>query len=695
MDENRVKIECGPVTLVYVIKETSVEWTMLPTASAEKFTAIKRQKFDSLIQVKVVGDDYPKGFVTGHSMRNSQTVKKLRFIDQIISEQNGKRIETHLTDTSHHLYKHIAIWRAGTQVIETYCEVQNLAQNPLTLEMLSSFSLSMLSPFATRNKLGQLELTRYHSKWSFEGRRECRPIEEFQLEPSWKPSGVGSLKFGQVGSMPVRDFFPYVAVTDVSHHVTWAVTFDAPGSWQMEGYRLDEDLALSGGLADRDFGQWVKTLDSGETFATPHAFLTVVAGDETKASQVLQELARLEWQQTVKKTEKDLPIVFNEFCTTWGNPSEASIKTTAHFLKDQGINYYVIDAGWYADEQHGWEKSHGDWQVNATQFPNGLSQALHIIRDNGLIPGIWFEIETVGRNATAFHETAHLLKRDCIPLTVGDRRFWDMRDPWVQEYLQKRVIDFLKHYQIGYLKIDYNENFGLGFDDPAGFGESSRQQLVATQAFIKKIKSSLPNLVIENCSSGGHRLEPSFMRLADLVSASDAHEANIIPVLAKNLQSLVLPQKNLIWVVVRQTDSIRRLYYSFAAGLLGRLCLSGDYAVLTDKQSQVVKAGLHFYRQVVEIIKNGESQVTATPLLSYRELRGHQIVRRTFATQQLIVIHSFENRNTVTLELPKTGRIVSQLGLRQSGLIVQQTANRLSLYFEFAEMSCALLIESA
>ena len=52
--------------------------------------------------------------------------------------------------------------------------------------------------------------------------------------------------------------------------------------------------------------------------------------------------------------ETELPIVFNEFCTTWGKPSEASILADLKALRGRKITYYVIDAGWYADEIKGW-----------------------------------------------------------------------------------------------------------------------------------------------------------------------------------------------------------------------------------------------------------------------------------------------------------------------------------------------------
>ena len=498
---------CGELVVEYYQQESNVEWIIIPKERAQEVKLPEKQKYDSLIQAKLVGDNYPKGFCTGSTMRNGQTVKTLQFKEQRVEE--GKEeivVRTTLTDRQNNLYCHFAVCQKKMSVIETYVTFTNNSGKEQVLEMLSSFSLSNLSPFHHKNPAGNLSLTRYQSKWSFEGRKVTQYIEELQLEPSWKPSGVGLEKFGQVGSMPVRGWFPHVSLTDHKKNVSWSATIAHPGSWQIEAYRLDEDLCLSGGLADRDYGHWLKKVEPGETYMTPKAYLTCLTGDEEESAQQLLHFLEKPLFERKNNKEEQLSVQFNEFCTTWGKPTEKSVTETLPILKNRGIDYYIIDTGWYADPQQGWERSHGDWIVNKKQFPNGLSPVVQEIKAAGMIPGIWFEIETVGEDSIASTFIDHLLSRDGVPLTVGNRRFWNMCDPWVKDYLKERVIDFLIKYDIGYLKIDYNENFGIGFDVKESFGEANRQQLEASQAFIREIQNALPDLIIENCSSGGHRL---------------------------------------------------------------------------------------------------------------------------------------------------------------------------------------------
>ena len=299
-----------------------------------------------------------------------------------------------------------------------------------------------------------------------------------------------------------RNYFPVVFVEDRLSGVTWGAQLAHPASWQIDVSRRDGALSLSGGLADREFGHWTKRLEPGATFVTPTAYLTVVCGDIDEAAHRLTAVQARALVST-PPSEQDLPVIFNEYCTSWGSPSSRSLYAIAERLKDKDIRYLVIDAGWYNRDGALWYNSMGDWEVNRKLFPDGLDEALTHIRSCGMIPGIWFEMEVCGEKATAFDMGDHFLKRDGIPITVAKRRFWDFRDPFVVAYLQEKVIDFLVSHGIGYLKLDYNDSLGIGCDGAESLGEGLRQQMVAVQRFIRRIQEAVPNIVMENCASGG------------------------------------------------------------------------------------------------------------------------------------------------------------------------------------------------
>ena len=99
-----------------------------------------------------------------------------------------------------------------------------------------------------------------------------------------------------------------------------------------------------------------------------------------------------------------------------------------------------------------------------------------------------------------------------------------MTDPWVQKYLSEVVIGTLKKYGFGYMKMDYNDTIGVGCDGAESLGEGLRRNMEASRKFIEKVKEEIPGIVLENCASGGSKMEPLMMELCSMASFSDAHE---------------------------------------------------------------------------------------------------------------------------------------------------------------------------
>ena len=139
--------------------------------------------------------------------------------------------------------------------------------------------------------------------------------------------------------MPVRGWFPFAAVEDARAGVVWAMQLACPSSWQIELRRKDEGLVMMAGLADHDFGHWAKTLAPGESFESPEAYLTVGQGDVDAVAQRLLSVQRENW----RLRDEPLPVLFNEYCTTWGNPTHDNLAAIAQRLQGKGIDYLVIN----------------------------------------------------------------------------------------------------------------------------------------------------------------------------------------------------------------------------------------------------------------------------------------------------------------------------------------------------------------
>jgi alpha-galactosidase len=217
-----------------------------------------------------------------------------------------------------------------------------------------------------------------------------------------------------------------------------------------------------------------------------------------------------------------------------------------------------------------------------------------------------------------------------------------MRDKWCADYLDEKVVKILRESGYGYLKVDYNENIGVGCDGAESLGEGLRQYALASQEYFKHIHEKLPELVIENCASGGHRLEPSTMELCSMASFSDAHECKSIPIIAANVQRMIRPSQSQIWAVLRKGDDIHRVNYSLTAGFLGRLCLSGEIFDIPVENWQVTLKAVEFYSEIAPIIKDGFTSVIDCTAEDYSSPEGWQIVLREMGNMALLIVHTFK-----------------------------------------------------
>ncbi|MCD8056335.1 MAG: alpha-galactosidase [Clostridiales bacterium] len=653
MTETLKKYDLGDMSAEYICdSERRVGLMLYPKGSTPRFTD-KRAALDSLVQIKLSGDAYAGGYGAGYTMRQSESTLKLRLVGQNAICRGGvTQIDTHLSDERGNCVTHTLLFHDGDRFVTVECTYKNGGDRPVTLEMFSSFSLTGISPYLPADSHGKIMLHRIMSRWSEEGRLRSDTMEELLLDTSWNMGGVRCERYGAVGSMPVNHYFPFIAVEDTENHVFWGAQLAVPSSWQMEVYRKDENIAVSGGLADREFGHWTKKIGVGESFSAPTAILSTANTDSIDifSSRLTEYCER--FLEDAPECEKSLPVMFNEYCTTWGIPSHDNITRILEKIKNHGISYFVIDCGWYKPDDASWWSSMGDYVPSKALFPDGMERTVDAIHAAGMKAGLWFEIDNVGPDSKAYRDTEHLLKLDGVPLTVGSRRFWDLKNPEVHEILKERVIGTLKRFGFDYLKIDYNENIGIGADGAESPGEALRQNMAASVDFIREIKREIPGIIIENCASGGHRLEPGFMSEVSMASFSDAHEQKEIPIIAADLHRVILPRQSQIWAVIRKSDDIKRLTYTMAATFLGRMCISGDVTELSPDKWAAIDAGIAFYKKIAPIVKRGQTYRPTPQIREIRHPEGYQCVFRMGDGRAYAVIHTFGGEIPEKIEVP-------------------------------------------
>lgn len=623
--------------------KTTVGWAAYP---AQVQVDADKLRCDSLVQVAFSGDENLIDYTLGLTMRNRNSTL-LSMQGQRVEEN---RVISFLTDGKGNEYEHHLTYFPETEVFETFLVYHNRTSDTRTLEMLESISLSGISsPCRVQPSTCGLTLHRMTAAWSRECRLKSDPFSHLGLDMSWARYGVKVEKWGQRGSMPVRDYFPFAAIEDEGGTI-WGMVMEAPYSWQMEVYQEKETCSLSGGLADYEFGHWKKNIPSGGSFTTDKAFFTV--GDRGVLGVCNRLLHEADRRLSLPRSEETMPVLFNEYCTTWGCPSEENIEKILQAIESLPVDYFVIDCGWYKPDDKGWCNAIGDWKESRLLFPNGIVRVAEKIHAAGKKAGIWFEFEVAGRDGEFFHEREEdLIHRDGFTVTSKNRRFLDLRRESVKTYLDEKLIKFLKQNSFDYIKIDYNDTIGMGCDGAESLGEGGRRIAEESLGWMTRLKEEIPGLIIENCSSGGGRIEPKRMGMVSMCSFSDAHECPEIPLVAANVSRVVPARQSQIWVVLRDEEELSHVVYSLCSGMMGRICLSGDVLNLTREKITIIRKGLEFYEKIKDIVAKGDIIQIDCNVEYYREPFGRQIYCKQYGDRLLVLIHRLDDTSEIRQNL--------------------------------------------
>lgn len=620
---------------------------------------ISAYEHSSLVHLQL--SEHSAGMLS-NSFKLSETLDALKFKEQSIQE-NEKRIVIVTTEESDQGYgiRHYLTWYRGENGFEVCTEFYNDSGRELKLEYLTSVSLDALSPYLDDEGSKNLVFHRFKAGWSMEGLLQSDTLTELGLEKAWATSGE-SLKLGAQGSRPVREYHPYGAVEDTQNGVTWGVYLAHNASWQMELTRVADNVSLSIGLADSITGLWSKRIPDGASFTSPIAYVSVACGGIAELSNRLLSMRHRAIDALGEK--HDMAILYNDFVTTWGKPTHKAMLDVADILAKGRTKYLVMDAGWYAPY-----RAIGDWNVNAEAFPKGMKEYCDEVRARGMIPGIWMEFECADSHAAIYdREDGWKLTKDghdIVGHVINGRKekFFDFRNSDVVKYLDEKVIGFLRDNGFGYLKVDYNASTGTGIDGAESPGEALREHMALVREYFNKIRREIPDIIIENCASGGCRLEPSMMNITEMSSASDTHEVYECAVVSANLHYLTPPRQNQIWATLHPEYTPERFSYVISQTFLGRLCWSGDILGLSESQLEEMFAAESFYEKVCHIIKRGNSYIYRTDECSFHSPTGTQAVVRYSESgdDALVVVHGFEAPKDMIIELKGNYQISEKL----------------------------------
>jgi alpha-galactosidase len=445
---------------------------------------------------------------------------------------------------------------------------------------------------------GPHDLVWGESEWLAEGRWHQRPIAELlpNVNPGFhKRRNRGNFGVTSHGSFSSGEFLPAgVLAVEGGPSIAWQVETSA--GWHWEATQNEGTVTIGVYGATDLYHQFARNLAPGEEFTSVPAGVCVADGGRDAAFAALTDYRRA--IRELRPVDARLPLVYNDFMNTlMAGPSTEKELPLIEAASEAGAEYFCIDAGWYGTGN--WWADSGDWHEAPGQFDGGLISLIDAIRAKGMRPGIWLEPEAVGANAKAGRE----LPDEAFFQRHGRRVFetghyqLDFRHPAARSLLDEAVDRLVDEFGIEFFKLDYNVNSGVGTDiDADGPGAGLLGHTRAFRDWLSDAQTRHPNVLFENCGSGGMRMDYHLLSTAHLQSTSDQQDFRLYAAIAAAAPASVLPEQAGNWAYPAEDMSIEETAFAMTAGLMGRLYLSGFLGGLSPERFALVREAVALHK---------------------------------------------------------------------------------------------------
>lgn len=601
----QIKWDENGLNLVFEVNDQS-EISLLHFGAApyDPVTVQEEQKaWFRPIEVQCTGDDRLE--YHGRTKKGSMPGARMLFQEKrSLRNDFGSKLEIVLFDqqtglkaTLHYqFYDGIAAAKAWTELV-------NAGDTEQGLEYVSSFALTGLSKEGLEQRDRKMKLYLAHNSWQGEVQWRSYRLPELGLS-HLNDMGSKRIAISNTGSWSAAEYIPMGILQneEAGTSLFWQVEHN--GSWHCELYESANQLTLlAGGPSEHD-NHWWKKLKPGESFVSVPVTIGAVSGGFEEA---IEQLTR--YRRAIRRQNEDnrsLKIIFNDYMNClWGDPTTEKLLPLIDAAAEAGCEYFCIDCGWYSPGI--WWDNVGHWQPSTERFPEGIRHVLDYIRSKGMIPGLWLEIEVMGIHSPKLADTTDdwFFVRHGRKVKDRSRYHLDFRNPQVVAHANEVIDRMVQQYGVGYIKMDYNINAGIGTEINAdSFGDGLLQHNRAYLAWLDGVFARYPDLVIENCGSGGMRMDYAMLSRHSIQSTSDTVDYRNYAVVAASSPAALTPEQSAIWSYPLRSGDEEEVIFNMVNALLLRVHQSGHLAELEPNRRRLVKEALDVYKSIRSDIPN-------------------------------------------------------------------------------------------
>lgn len=541
--------------------------------------------------------------IEGH--RNGlASMPRLDYVSHTVSDN---QVDIECADQLAGLSLTVTLKLDSSGVLSKQMSLTNLAQQDYTLNKLA---LTLPVPYRAT------ELESYHGRWS----REFQAQRQSISHGSW----VIENRRGRTS----HEYFPgclmgSAGFSDQSGEV-WGFHLAWSGNHQ---WRAD---VKSDGRRLLQAGEWLIPgeiiLAKGQVYTTPELLATYspkgINGIRNASHRYVRE------QVIPFDRAKVRPVHLNTWEGIYFDHDPEYICEMATQAAAIGVERFIIDDGWFKGRNDD-KSSLGDWTLDITKYPQGLTPVIDHVKSLGMEFGIWVEPEMVNPDSDLFRTHPEwLLAADGYEQPTGRYQYvLNLQEQACFDYLYSCLDTLLSDHDIDYVKWDMNRELVQPTHNGKGAVHGQTQALYR---LIDKLVAAHPRVEIESCSSGGGRIDCEILKRTCRFWTSDCNDALERQTIQKHMGIFFPPEVMGAHIGPYHSHTTRRTHDINLRGLTalaGHMGVELDPVKESEEEKQAFAKYITLHKRYREVLHSGDSfylDSSDKTRLAYGVTKAHQ-----------------------------------------------------------------------
>ena len=483
-------------------------------------------------------------------------------------------------------------------MLECWTEVTNGEKKPVTLTRFYSSSMPI--------RRGNVWINHFHGSWAAEAQLAEHPLQSGLLRIKNK-DGLRNATSDRQEVMFSLDGKPRENEGDV---MGAALMYSGNFDILIDTDDTEYHSYFAGICPDNSEYHLAK----GATLTTPHVAYTFSKEGLSGASRNYHRWAR---RYQLRHGQQERMILLNSWEGVYFDINQKGMDQMMADIRSMGGELFVMDDGWFGDKypRNTDNAALGDWVVDTRKLPEGIEGLLRDAKKNGVKFGIWIEPEMSNTTSELYERHPEwIIKapgREPVLGRGGTQVVLDLSNPEVQQFVFDVVDRLLTSFpEIAYIKWDANApvmNHGSQY-----LKEQSHLYIAYHEGLIKvcqRIRAKYPDVIIQDCASGGGRANYGLLPYFDEFWVSDNTDAlqriymqwgtsYFYPAIAMASHISAVPNH-----AVFRTTSLK---YRCDVAMSGRLGMEIQPKNMSEEEKALCRQAISDYKRVRPVIQFGD-----------------------------------------------------------------------------------------